>query len=472
MANKSAALDTNGYRKVGLLDHVSYAAGDFGCNMSFVLAGTWFTLFYTQYMGIDSLLFSGILVVLKVWDAINDPLIGGLIDNSKRKFKRGKFKTFIFWGSFGLMLSAALCFLPFPQAPQIVKVILCLVGYMAWDACYTVVNVPYGAMLSLISDNPSDRASLSAWRSLGAMLAQIPVTSVLPLVLYDENRNIMGQRLFVAALVLGVIGLVAFQFMIRTTIERVKIEPAVGENEVKFNYITAVKNFALNRPAIGATLGPVAMYLGTVGAATASQVMFQSYFKNTAVSGLFTLLMTLPMFFFIPFLRKIVGRFGKKEAAQKGLLFSVIVTVAMLFLPITPDGKGLLIFVICQLLNGVGMGVFMCVGNAMMADAIDYNEWKHGTREEGVTYALHSFFRKLAQGVGPSIGLVLMVALGYDEQLGASQPEAVALNMRYLVAAMFCLSAVLMWVGTKFVYNLDKETLAEMERDLKARHEG
>lgn len=121
MANKSAALDTNGYRKVGLLDHVSYAAGDFGCNMSFVLAGTWFTLFYTQYMGIDSLLFSGILVVLKVWDAINDPLIGGLIDNSKRKFKRGKFKTFIFWGSFGLMLFAALCFLPFPQAPQLSK---------------------------------------------------------------------------------------------------------------------------------------------------------------------------------------------------------------------------------------------------------------------------------------------------------------------------------------------------------------
>ena len=216
MANKSAVLDTNGYRKVRLPDHVSYAAGDFGGNMSFVLAGTWFTLFYTQYMGIDSLLFSGILAALKVWDTIKDPLIGGLIDNSKRKFKHGKFKTLILWGSFGLRLSAALCFLPFPQAPQIVKVILCLVGYMARDACYTVVNVPYGAMLNLISDNPSDRASLSAWRSLGAMLAQIPVTSVLPLVLYGENRNIMGQRLFIAALVLDVIGLLYDSYDHRT----------------------------------------------------------------------------------------------------------------------------------------------------------------------------------------------------------------------------------------------------------------
>lgn len=87
---------------------------------------------------------------------------------------------------------------------------------MARDACYTVVNVPYGAMLNLISDNPSDRASLSAWRSLGAMLAQIPVTSVLPLVLYDENRNIMGQRLFIAALVLDVIGLLYDSYDHRT----------------------------------------------------------------------------------------------------------------------------------------------------------------------------------------------------------------------------------------------------------------
>jgi GPH family glycoside/pentoside/hexuronide:cation symporter len=102
----------------------------------------------------------------------------------------------------------------------------------------------------------------------------------------------------------------------------------------------------------------------------------------------------------------------------------------------------------------------------MMADAIDYNQWKTGKREEGMTYAIHSFFRKLAQGVGPSIGLVLMVALGYDAELGAAQPEGVPLRMRYLVAAMYLVSAILMYVGTQFVYNLDRKTLARMNEEL------
>lgn len=107
--------------------------------------------------------------------------------------------------------------------------------------------------------------------------------------------------------------------------------------------------------------------------------------------------------------------------------------------------------------------------NAMMADAIDYNEWKSGVRDEGTTYALHSFFRKLAQGVGPSIGLVLMVALGYNEQLGAAQPFDVAVKMRYLVAVLYFVSALVQFVGAKFVYNLDKKTLNQMEEELKAR---
>ena len=108
----------------------------------------------------------------------------------------------------------------------------------------------------------------------------------------------------------------------------------------------------------------------------------------------------------------------------------------------------------------------MCVGNAMKADSIDYNEWKFGKREEGVIYAIHSFFRKLAQGIGPSLGLVLMVMLGYDEQLEAAQVGQVPLRMRYLVAALYLVSAIIMFVATKYVYNLDKRTLEQMNKEL------
>jgi GPH family glycoside/pentoside/hexuronide:cation symporter len=400
------------------------------------------------------------LVLLKIWDAINDPLIGSLMDSSKKQYKNGKFKHFISIGSVGLMIAASLCFLPLPNASYIVKVILCLLGYMAWDACYTIVNVPYGSMLSVITANPGDRAQLGAWRSLGSMAASIPLGVILPIILYDNDRNIMGTRLFIVALLLGFVALAAFRFMINTTVQRV--ESAPGEEEVKFNFIKSLRDFAHNRPALGATLQPVAMFLGTYGAATASTVMFQAYFQNTSISGLMTIITMMPMLLFIPFVKKITLKWGKKEGASFGLLFSIVACALMVVVPIPANGTGIAIYMGLQLLNGLGMGVAMCVGNAMMADSIDYNEWKNGRRDEGVTYALHSFFRKLAQGVGPSIGLVLMVALGYNEQLGAAQPFEVALNMRYLVAWMYLVSAILMYVGIRLVYNLDKAALKEM----------
>lgn len=211
------------------------------------------------------------------------------------------------------------------------------------------------------------------------------------------------------------------------------------------------------------------MFLGMYGAGTASTVMFQAYFKNARISGVMQMVTMLPMFLFMPFIAKIVRRWGKQEAASFGAIFSVAACLLMLVLPITPDGKGLAIYLICPIINGVGMGCYTCVSYSMMADAIDYNEWKFGTREEGTIYSLHSFFRKLAQGVGPSIGLVVATAMGYVAALGPEQPAEIALKMRYLVAAMYLLSAVLEFVGIRFVFNLDKKTLGQMNEELDAR---
>ena len=466
MARKVKQLDANGYRKFGLLDKLSYAAGDAGCNCSFALAGTWFTLFWTQYMKIDSLIFAGLLIAFKVWDAINDTLIGSIMDASKKQYKRGKFLSYISFGSIILAIAACLCFLPIQNADMWVKILICTVGYVAWDAAYTIVNVPYGSMLSVITNDPGERAQLGAWRVLGSFAVSLPIGIILPMFLYDANENLKGHLLFPVAIVLGVVALLMFLFMIKTTEIRVKTDHKVSEE--KFNFFKSVKAFAKNRAAIGATLQPVAMFLGSYGAATATSVMFQSYFGNAKISGLLTIVSYLPMLLFIPFTKKLTIKYGKKEASAFGLIFSVIACALMLVVPMKPDMSGILIYMGLQLFNGFGMAIGMCVGNAMMADAIDYNEWKEGKREEGIIYAIHSFFRKLAQGLGPSLGLVFMVALGYDEELEANQPFDVALKIRYLVAALYLLSAILMFVATKFIYNLDKKTLQQMNSELEA----
>ena len=465
---KNTRLDEKGYRQFGIRDKLAYGAGDFGCNMSFGLKGT-LIIFWTQYMGLDTILYAALYAIVQIWDAINDPLLGSMIDADRRKYKLGKFRTYILVGSIGLLFAGALCFLPVPNAPAMAKNILFVAGYVLWDAFYTVANVPYGSMLPLISEDAGDRAQLSSWRSAGGILGQAICMVVLPMIVYGEDDNLIGERVFIMALVLGVIGFVAFQYMIRNTIERVETTITCGEEIPKFNFFKAVKNFFTNRPVLGATLAPVAMFLGQSGATTAATVMFQSYFHKASLSGLVTLIGIAPLFLCMPFARKIVAKWGKKEASAITGILSVVACVLMLVLPITPDGKGILIFTVCQILNGLGQAVYQCVSYSMMADAIDYNEWKHGVRDEGTTYALHSFFRKLAQSIGPSICLVLATWLGYVAANEANQTPEVAQNMLYLYVGMTLFGAVLKWVAIALVYNLDKKTVEQMQTELAAR---
>ena len=465
---KAPRLDERGYRKFGAVDKLAYAAGDFGCNMSFALK-SYMMIYWTQFMKMDSYLYATLLVVCQVWDAINDPVIGSIIDADKRKYKRNKFLQYIWVGSIGLIVAGAACFLPFPNASEFAKGLLFVCGYVFWDAFYTVANVPYGSMLSLITDDAGERAQLSSWRTAGSMIAGIFTGALIPVMIYDAANELRGQQMWIIALVMGILGFIAFQFLIRKTEIRVEINEKVGEDAPKFNPLSAIRNFCRNRPALGATLSACAMFLGMYGAGTASTVMFQAYFKNAQISGLMQLVSFLPMFLFMPFIARIVRRWGKQESASFGCIFSVFACALMLVLPITPDGKGILIYVLCQVLSGIGGGVNSCVGYSMMADAIDYNEWKFGAREEGMIYSLHSFFRKLAQGVGPSIGLIIATALGYVAANGAQQTAEVALTMRYLVAAFYLVAAVLQFVSIKFIFNLDKNTLAVMNKELEER---
>ncbi len=478
---KEIQLDENGKRKFGMRDSLAYAAGDLGCNMSFALKGT-MALFWTQIMGMG-LWYSLLLVIVQVWDAINDPLIGTIIDADKHKYKRNKFLQYIWFGSIGLIVGGACCFLPFPSAPTWAKFIIFIAGYVVWDAFYTIANVPYGSLLSLISKEPADRASLSAWRSIGSVVGNMLPMVILPFIMYNADGSLNGWMVFLAALIMGGLGFVCFQFMIRNTEIRVEEEVKVNEEQPKFNILKALKAFCLNRPAIGATLAAMGMFIGMQGAATAVSVVFQIYFKNPQISGVVQLFSMIPIVVFTPLARKMVTKYGKKELSVVGALASIV--GGLLLFIITPDNTGLdlVFYIIAQLVYSLGLGIYSTVSWAMMGDAIDYNEWKTGNREEGIVYSLHSFFRKLAQGVGPAVALIIMAALGYvnntvDPVSGEASIDVtllswdVAVNLRVLVAVLFLVAAVMQFIGLALVYNLDKKTLATMQEELEARKGG
>lgn len=479
----AAKLDANGKRKFGMRDKLAYAAGDFGCNMSFALKGTVQT-FWLVFMAMETGLLSALLLVVQIWDAINDPLIGSMIDADRRKYRLGKFKTYILVGACGLLVAGAAVFLPFPNADVWVKAVLFVAGYIIWDACYTIANVPYGSMLSLITSDSGERAQLSTWRSVGSMIGNMVPMAILPMLIWRKETNpdgspvinpetgvqvetLLGERVFWAALIMGLFGFIAFLFMIKNITLRVDENSVKTNDSQKFNVFKAFGNFFKNRPAVGCTIAAMGMFLGMQSASTANTIMFATYFGQASMSGIVMIIGFLPMFIFMPFIKKIVNKFGKKEASVAGTIFSIFGGLIMFIFPLVPKNIAIIVYMAGLITYGIGMGVYTCVSWAMMGDAIDYNEWKFGTREEGTVYSLHSFFRKLAQGVGPSIVLLVMGALGYVSKLGTEgQSAATSYNMCWLVAGLYMFSAVVQLIGVAFIYNLDKKTLARMNKDL------
>ena len=495
---KTIELDKCGKPKFSIIDKLAYAAGDFGCNMSFALKSTVQT-FWLVYMYMEIGLLSALVLVTQIWDAINDPMLGSMIDNDKRKYKMGKFKTYIFIGACGLLIAGALVFLPLPESIRlsqetfhvVLKSAVFILAYVIWDACYTVANVPYGSMLSLVTEDKGEQAQLSTWRSIGSMFGNLVPGIILPMLIwekvFDEQgnkvinpqtgnqvENLLGDRVFFAAIIMGVLGFAAFMFMIKKITIRVD-ENTVKTNEgaEKMNILSAFGKFMKNRPAVGATLAAMGMFLGMQSATTANTIMFATHFGMASLSGIVQMIGFLPMLFFMPFIRKIVDKYGKKESSVVGTLVSVGGGFVMLIFPLIKNTyASLAVYMLGLVAFGLGMGIYTCVSWAMMGDAIDYNEWKFGTREEGTVYSLHSFFRKLAQGVGPSIVLLIMGALGYVSELGTvGQSAQTAQNMCWLVAGLYLFSALVQFVGIAVIYNLDKKTLDKMTSDLKARHE-
>ena len=241
----------------------------------------------------------------------------------------------------------------------------------------------------------------------------------------------------------------------------------------KINLVKSFGTFMKNRPAVGCTIAAMGMFLGMQSASTANTIMFATHFGQASLSGLVMMVGFAPMFIFMPFATKLVKKYGKKEVAAIGSIAGLFGGAILCCFPLCPLNLQLVVYMAGLIFFGLGMGFYNCVSWAMMGDAIDYQEWKFGQREESVVYALHSFFRKLAQGVGPAAVIAIMGTplIGYVSALGTiGQSAETASRLCWLVAGLYMFSAICQFVGVALVYNIDKKTLEQMTADLANRN--
>ena len=451
-------------RPFGIRDKIGYALGDLGCNLSFSLISAFMLDFYTQYIGIPGAIWSVIIIVTKVWDGVNDPIMGGIMDSVRIGRSGSKFKPWMSIAAIGLTVTGALVFLPVPNAALWLKVTLCIVTYLLWDICYTLMNVPYGSLSAAITADPLERTSLSTWRSIGAAIGG-GISMLLPLLLYDDNQNLNGDILIWVALAMGAVALVVYILCIKMTTERVVVPP---ERREKINYLKTLKGFITNRPLLALCLASFASIVFFMSSTQTAKWLFQIHFHNTDMITVATIISYLPMVFFIPFTSKLVAKFGKKYSVGMPFALSIVAAVVMLCIPIPGNQTGMIIYIVGLMLIQTGGGMFNLITWAMVNDCIDYQQLKTGMREEGSVYAMYSLFRKIAQGVSLSLPLLCMQAVGYNPQADpiGNQDPGVPEAMVKMSIGLMLIGAVIMFVSFMLIYNLGKKEVADMQAKL------
>ncbi len=439
-------MESKQLRPFGMRDKIGYAFGDMGCNFSFQLVSSYMYLFYTQCIGLSAKHWAWIIVISKVWDAINDILIGNMVDRTHIS-KKSKFMPWISIGSIGLVVFSIMIFTPVTDFSNTAKILWCLISYCLWSVAYTMINVPYGSLHSVITDDPKQRTTLSTFRSIGAALPTVLVM-LLPKLVYEDNV-LSANRLFIVSAVFSVAAFFTFFALRKMVTERVIRTDKVE----KVSYISTVKSFFSNRAMMGITIATVAVVIFYNSSMSVNNLVFQFYFNDAEKSSLAMIASYLPLVAFMPFASNISAKIGKKKLLSMSGLVSVISGILMLVLPITPDIKGIVIYVIGLMFVNTGCCVFQIIVWAMVADCIEDSYRKKGIREEGSLYALYSFFRKLSQGVGSAIVALALSAVGYVEN-AVVQTASVAKNIKNLYIVLLIIGLLIMTLAMKFIYNI------------------
>lgn len=433
-------------RPFGMRDKIGYAFGDMGCNFSFQLVSSYMYLFYTQCIGLSAKHWAWIIIVSKVWDAVNDVLIGSLVDRT-RISKKSKFMPWISIGSVGLVVFSIMIFTPVSNFSQIGKIIWCLGSYCLWSVAYTMINVPYGSLHSVITEDPKQRTTLSTFRSIGAALPAVLVM-ILPKLVYKDNV-LSANSLFIVTIVFSIAAFFAFFGLRKMVTERVVREDKVE----KVSYISTVKSYFTNRAMVGITIATVAVVIFYNSSMSVNNLVFQFYFNDAEKASLAMIASYLPLVAFMPFASNIVAKVGKKKLLTISGIVSVIAGIVMLVLPITPDFKGIIIYVVGLMFVNTGCCVFQIIVWAIVADCIEDSYRKKGVREEGSLYALYSFFRKLAQGIGSALVALSLSSVGYIESSSVQTAE-VSANIKNLYIILLIIGLAIMTASMKFIYNI------------------
>ncbi len=443
-------------RPFGTKDKVGYMFGNVANDFTFTMASMFLTVFYTDVLKISTALVGTLFLLARVVDAFTDTAMGRIADKVKAG-KAGKFKPWLLRMCGPVALASFLMYqTAVADAAMWVRVVYVFTTYLLWGSvCYTAINIPYGSMASVMSENADDRAALSTFRGVGSLVPQVLVGVVMPIFLYttlsDGTQAVNPTAFPIVALLLSLAAAGCYLLCYYLCTERILTDTSKRE---KIPFAQTVKTLFTNR----ALIGIVIVYVSFLGAQMLNQTInnyiFKDYFNNTSGLTVINAAGFVPALALAPAAVPLARRFGKKEL---GIVAAVMgaVSYILLFLLHTSN---MWIYVALCIVGSLGFGLFNLIVWAFVSDIIDDHEVKTGRREDGTIYAVCSFSRKIGQAIASAMGAWSLSLIGYAE--GAAKQTAAVNNGIYNIATLIpAVLYVVVGVVLAFVYTLDKKTV-------------
>lgn len=448
-------------RPFGVKDEIGYVFGDMAGSFVNLFVDAYFLIFCTSVLGISAGWMGTLFLVARLWDAINDPIMGSFPDRWMIGKSGDKFKPWIKIFMIPLALSGVLCFLNVPLEGIALHAYVAF-AYVLYGMSYTGTSMPFGAMASVVSDDPIQRSKLSRARSIGGTIVGIVGLSIVPVVCFDKQSNILPERFTLIAVIFGVLSIISYFVLLNFTQERIRQN---SEKAEKFNYGKVLKATVHNRPLIGVMVATLGSMLFITGSNQVRSYIFKEYYARTDVMSIISLA-TIPILVIcFPLVPKLVAKFGKKATLMAAIVSSTIFSV----IPVVMEIKNVYIYSALVVLGTIGQTVFTMLIWALVTDCLDYSEWKFNERSDGSMYSLYTFSRKIGLTIastGVSFGLA---AIGFVSGSNVVQTAEAVNGIYFLVNIIPVVTCILELVGVGLIFNLNKETTERMYAELKAK---
>ena len=471
-------------------DYVGYAMIDAAGCLVFSLVTTLLQKFYTDVLHLGPLFIMLMFIGARIWDGINDPIMGRIADTVKPS-RYGRYRPWILYAAAPLALSAVLMFLRLPGMGEpehsVATCVYATATYVFFGMAYTVLQIPYGSLASVVTTDAQERSRLSVWRSIGAALGSIPVLLIASFAYADRldaaGNPVLGENgkvitdLQYAPVIRGVAIMAVCSFVMLLVAftmnrERVKTKP---QNPEKGAALRVVKQLFKNRAFVAVSMISMLLLSGQMFTQSFYTYLFNDYFHANWMNLASQACTYSPMLVMMFILPKLARNIGKKEVCSWGVAAAAAANLALFFLRRMEPGRLMWVFLALCFVSGCGLTTLVMQLWAMVTDAIDDIEIQSGSRDDGTAYSVFNFFRKLGQVLSAVCVNGALLGMNYKVEKGAVQTLENLRKMYDLAtlipAILFALMALMLFVWYPLSRRRVEELQLEKERKLKESYE-